>query len=75
MVWQANTPESFFEFLPVPSPLGNKYDRGHAVIIGAPELTCATRLAATACSRMGAGLVTVVEKSQRLSIALRYRPK
>ena len=62
MVWQANTPESFFEFLPVPSPLGNKYDRAHAVIIGAPELTGATRLAATACSRMGAGLVTVVAK-------------
>ena len=60
MVWQANKAKSWFASLPVPSPLGNKYDRGHAVIIGADELTGATRLAATACSRIGAGLVTVM---------------
>ena len=60
MVWQANKAKSWFAFLPAPSPLGNKYDRGHAVIIGVPELTGATRLAATACSRIGAGLVTVL---------------
>ena len=60
MVWQANKAKSWFASLPAPSPLGNKYDRGHAVIIGADELTGATRLAATACSRIGAGLVTVM---------------
>lgn len=40
----------------------NKYSRGHAVVFGAPELTGATRLAAGACSRIGAGLVTVLAK-------------
>ncbi len=60
MAWQANKAKFWFASLPAPSPLGNKYDRGHAVIIGADELTGATRLAATACSRIGAGLVTVM---------------
>lgn len=55
-----NTPKLWVELLPVPSPRGNKYDRGHVLILGAPELTGATRLAATACMRIGAGLVTVV---------------
>lgn len=60
MVWQTNKVELWLDDLPVPSPLGNKYDRGHAVIIGAPELTGATRLAASSCARVGAGLVTVL---------------
>lgn len=59
MVWQTNKVELWRDDLPVPSPFGNKYDRGHAVIIGAPELTGATRLAASSCARVGAGLVTV----------------
>jgi hypothetical protein len=45
-IW-ANKAKFWFAFLPAPSPLGNKYDRDHTVIIGAPELTGATRLAAT----------------------------
>jgi hypothetical protein len=45
-IW-VNKAKFWFAFLPAPSPLGNKYDRDHAVIIGAPELTGATRLAAT----------------------------
>lgn len=56
---QVNTPDLWRDVLPVPAPQGNKYDRGHAVIVGAPELTGATRLAADACMRVGAGLVTV----------------
>lgn len=60
MVWQANNPDSWFKCLPAPSPLDHKYDRGHAGIIGASHLVGATRLAATACSRIGAGLVTVI---------------
>lgn len=48
---------------PIPPESAHKYDRGHAVIFGAPELSGATRLAAAACSRIGAGLVTVLAKS------------
>jgi len=51
-LWQSNFPRPGIE--------ANKYDRGHAVIFGAPTLTGATRLAAGACSGIGAGLVTVV---------------
>lgn len=55
-----NTPAVWRDAFPIPSPLSHKYDRGHAVIFGAPKLTGATRLAAAACSRIGAGLVTVM---------------
>jgi len=48
------------ETLPRPEPGSHKYDRGHALIFGAPSLIGATRLAAAACSRIGAGLVSVV---------------
>ncbi|MBT7487456.1 MAG: NAD(P)H-hydrate dehydratase [Rhodospirillales bacterium] len=37
----------------------NKYSRGHAVILGGAEMTGAARLAARACRRGGAGLVTI----------------
>ncbi len=46
--------------MPVKARSGHKYDCGHALIYGAPELTGATRLAAEACARMGAGLVSVL---------------
>lgn len=55
-----NTPALWKDLLPRPAADGHKYDRGHAVILAADELTGATRLAATACSRIGAGLVTVI---------------
>ncbi|MCB1422351.1 MAG: NAD(P)H-hydrate dehydratase [Nitratireductor sp.] len=59
-----NTPSLWKDLLPWPSADGHKYDRGHAVILAADELTGATRLAATACSRMGAGLVTVISPAK-----------
>lgn len=55
-----NSPEIWGSCLPKPDGSGHKYDRGSALIIGAPELTGATRLAAESCARIGAGLVTVV---------------
>lgn len=55
-----NSPEIWGSCLPKPDSEGHKYDRGSALIIGAPELTGATRLAAESCARIGAGLVTVV---------------
>lgn len=46
--------------LPEPSAAGHKYSRGHAVIVsGGPLNTGASRLAATAALRVGAGLVTI----------------
>lgn len=56
----SNTPELWLDAFPRPLSEDHKYKRGHAVIFAAPELTGATRLAAEACSRMGAGLVTVL---------------
>ena len=55
-----NNPLLWREKLPVHDPKGHKYDRGIAVVFGAPKMTGATRLAARACARMGAGLVKVV---------------
>jgi hydroxyethylthiazole kinase-like uncharacterized protein yjeF len=57
---EINGPDFWLDVFPHPRPNGHKYDRGHALIFGAPELTGATRLAAGACSRIGAGLVTVL---------------
>jgi len=56
---QTNHPDYWHHLLPAPRPDGHKYDRGHALVYGAEKLTGATRLAATACSRIGAGLTTV----------------
>jgi hydroxyethylthiazole kinase-like uncharacterized protein yjeF len=58
----ANEPGLWLGAFPRPLPDGNKYDRGHVAIVAAPELTGATRLAAGACSRIGAGLVTVLAR-------------
>jgi len=55
-----NTGDLWRQHLPVPDLDSHKYKRGHAVVLGAHELTGATRLAAEACSRIGAGLVTVL---------------
>ena len=55
-----NNPLLWRDKLPVHNSDGHKYDRGIAVIYGAREMTGATRLAARACARMGAGLVRVL---------------
>ena len=46
----------------------HKYDNGHAVIYGAPEFTGATRLAACACARVGAGLTSVLAPSDVVNV-------
>lgn len=60
----SNSPALWSSLLPRPEPDAHKYQRGHAVILGADTYTGATRLAAEACSRIGAGLVTVLSDSQ-----------
>ena len=59
---QENTPDLWFTDFPQREADSHKYDYGHALIYGAPELTGATRLAASACARIGAGLTTVLAK-------------
>ena len=62
---QDNAPALWQDLLPDKSNEAHhdnthKYHYGHAVIYSAPVLTRATRLAAAAASRIGAGLVTVL---------------
>lgn len=54
-----NTPGLWAARLPKPRADDHKYTRGLALVYAAPELTGATRLAAEACARMGAGMVVV----------------
>lgn len=55
-----NTPDLWRDKWPVKDTNSHKYTNGHALIYGAPALTGATRLAASAAARTGAGLVTVL---------------
>lgn len=57
---EINTPELWRGCFPVPNTDDHKYSRGHTVIIGSDRYTGATRLAAEACTRIGSGLVTVL---------------
>jgi NAD(P)H-hydrate epimerase len=54
-----NHPDHWRRLLPTLNPAGNKYDRGHALVIGGYPLTGAARLAAWAASRVGAGLTSL----------------
>lgn len=58
-VTHENSPELWASEFPFPDMHGHKYQRGHALIVGGPSMTGAARLAALACARAGAGLVTV----------------
>lgn len=54
-----NHPALWLHQFPWPRVDTHKYQRGHALVVGGRVMTGAARLAATACARMGAGLVTV----------------
>lgn len=55
----ANGPALWLSEFPWPRLNQHKYDRGHAIIAGGPQMTGAARLAARAALRVGAGMVSV----------------
>ena len=59
-----NDPSQWMDLFPRPEADAHKYQRGHLAILGAPAYTGATRLAAGAASRIGAGLVSVLSHDQ-----------
>jgi NAD(P)H-hydrate epimerase len=63
-----NSPDLWLRHFPFPKPEGHKYDRGHALICGGAVMTGATRLAARAAQRIGAGLVTLAAPKSALAI-------
>ncbi|WP_428030539.1 NAD(P)H-hydrate dehydratase [Ancylobacter sp.] len=64
-----NVPALWAGLFPVPAVDGHKYTRGHLVAVSGPaQATGATRLAARAALRAGAGLVTVACPAQALPI-------
>jgi hydroxyethylthiazole kinase-like uncharacterized protein yjeF len=63
-----NHPSLWSNYFPRPQLNVNKYDRGHVLVLGGSELTGASRLAAMAAQRMGAGLVTVAAPQQAFMI-------
>lgn len=63
-----NDPAAWLSRFPWPQPDGHKYQRGHAVVVGGPSMTGAARLAALACARIGAGLVTVAAPTEAWEI-------
>jgi NAD(P)H-hydrate epimerase len=54
-----NGPPLWLDAYPWPDSESHKYRRGHALVRGGAVMTGATRLAARAAGRMGAGLVTL----------------
>ncbi len=54
-----NGPSLWADAYPWPLTEGNKYRRGHAVVVGGATMTGASRLAARGAARIGAGLVTM----------------
>jgi ADP-dependent NAD(P)H-hydrate dehydratase / NAD(P)H-hydrate epimerase len=64
-----NLPELWRASFPAPRLQGQKYDRGHAVVVSGPSWsTGAARLAARGALRAGAGLVTIASPREALAV-------
>lgn len=64
MTPQLNGVELWNSDFPTPTNTMHKYDRGHLGIIASEDMPGATRLAASAANRIGAGVVTVLSRSR-----------
>ncbi len=65
--WE-NEPALWREHLPQLASSGNKYSRGHALLVGGYPTTGAARMAARAAARIGAGLTTVAVPERGLDV-------
>jgi len=65
---EENTPALWRKMFPFPDNACHKYSRGTALIRGGAVMTGASRLAARAAQRMGAGLVTLAAPASALPI-------
>jgi NAD(P)H-hydrate epimerase len=63
-----NDPALWRAQMPKPGDGGNKYTRGHALILGGYPMTGAARMAARAAARAGAGLTTIAVPEVALPI-------
>jgi NAD(P)H-hydrate epimerase len=65
--WE-NDPAIWRHRLPQLKVSGNKYGRGHALLVGGYPTTGAARMAARAAARMGAGLTTIAVPERGLDV-------
>jgi NAD(P)H-hydrate epimerase len=65
--WE-NDPALWLAQLPRPHPSINKYTRGHALLYGGYPMTGASRMAARAAARIGAGLTTIAVPEMAFAI-------
>jgi hydroxyethylthiazole kinase-like uncharacterized protein yjeF len=64
-----NVPALWQSQFPIPKLDGQKYDRGHSVVVSGPSWsTGAARLAARGALRAGAGLVTIASPREALAV-------
>jgi len=69
ITFSENSPTLWKNLFPQVKPADNKYTRGHLLINGAPlDSTGATKLAAFAAARAGAGMVTVACEEEALPV-------
>jgi hydroxyethylthiazole kinase-like uncharacterized protein yjeF len=66
-LWE-NTPVLWREKLPHLRNAGNKYSRGHVLLYGGYPMTGASRMAARAAARSGAGLTTIAVPERAFTI-------